>query len=534
MAWHSGGESNTELVDNLVENGLISLSAVEKGFRNVDRKIFVPKGNEDIAYSDQPLKDGNIHISAPHIYCSALEALDLHQKSCLSFLNIGAGTGYLSSIVAEILGPRSLNIGVEIQKDVVQHARTCISEWRSAKKKSCGKRSAGSMTAKQDRDFINPNIIHGSGLEISSKVGESVTGFDRIYIGAAIESEHLPKIKALLSQGGILVGPVDDDLVKIVRIGKNKDDTICVRDNDVDELEFTTKVISSVRFAPLMQHPKMKTIIPCRLWNPTFHHLFPDSYQQSTMSLLLCSNSHYFQPIRPATKSNHVNLAASLPRDIWIHIISFTNRKWFEPESPQTEFLRKRICQEQEIASTAQKALLEAQARCYAAERERDLYRHMAQRWRSRLQTVLQQHAQHSSSSSTDVRSLTLPLLLSRDEEHLSGVASSHNGVEASWISLRGNTNEESSLEDESYTDNFAMENVEDVGNSESEVDDVRTEEEDDARALISIFPENQEGYGEVNISTDITSDSDFHSGEDATMNVHRQRRTVSISNDNL
>lgn len=123
---------------------------------------------------------------------------------------------------------------------------------------------------------------------------------------------------------------------------------------------------------------------------------------------------------------------------------------------------------------------------------------------------------------------------MSRDEEHLSAVASSHNGIEASWISLRDNTNEESSLEDESYTDNFVMENAEDVGNSASEVDDVRTEAEDDARALVSIFPENQEEHGEANISTDITSDSDFISGEDATMNVHRQRRTVSISNDNL
>lgn len=123
---------------------------------------------------------------------------------------------------------------------------------------------------------------------------------------------------------------------------------------------------------------------------------------------------------------------------------------------------------------------------------------------------------------------------MSGDEEHLSGVASSHNGAEASWISLRDNTNEESSLEDESYTDNSVMENAEDVGNSASEVDDVRTEEEDDARAFISIFPENQEEHSEANISTDITSDSDFISGEDATMNVHRQRRTVSISNDNL
>lgn len=127
---------------------------------------------------------------------------------------------------------------------------------------------------------------------------------------------------------------VDDELLKIVRIGQKKDnDTDTGSDNyestneNIDELEFTTHVFSSVRFAPLVHHPKMKTIIPARVWNPSFHHLFPDSYQQSIMSLFLCSNSQYSQPLRPVLKRDYTNLAAILPRDVWIHIISFTNRR---------------------------------------------------------------------------------------------------------------------------------------------------------------------------------------------------------------
>ena len=45
------------------------------------------------------------------IYGSAIEALDLIPNSALSFLNIGSGTGYISCVVAEILGPDSLNYG---------------------------------------------------------------------------------------------------------------------------------------------------------------------------------------------------------------------------------------------------------------------------------------------------------------------------------------------------------------------------------------------------------------------------------------
>ena len=70
------------------------------------------KGCKELAYSDQPLKEGKIHISAPHIYCTVLEALQLEENSSISFLNIGSGTGYLSCIIAEILGPKSLNYGM--------------------------------------------------------------------------------------------------------------------------------------------------------------------------------------------------------------------------------------------------------------------------------------------------------------------------------------------------------------------------------------------------------------------------------------
>jgi protein-L-isoaspartate O-methyltransferase len=60
-----------------------------------------------MAHADQPIKEGNIHISAPHIYGTVMEELELPSNSSLSFLNAGSGTGYLTCIAASILGPKS-------------------------------------------------------------------------------------------------------------------------------------------------------------------------------------------------------------------------------------------------------------------------------------------------------------------------------------------------------------------------------------------------------------------------------------------
>jgi hypothetical protein len=57
-------------------------------------------------------------------------------------------------------------------------------------------------------------------------------------------------------------------------------------------------------------------------------------------------------------------------------------------EIPQTEmeFLRKRVMEEKANAEKANSARLEAERRCLMAEKERDVYRLLARRWKARLQ----------------------------------------------------------------------------------------------------------------------------------------------------
>jgi protein-L-isoaspartate(D-aspartate) O-methyltransferase len=141
---------------------------------------------------DQPLKEGNIHISAPHIYGSIVEALELSPNSCTSFLNIGSGTGYLSCVVAHILGPASTHYAVDIHADVIAHSRRAIRAWKNSR---------------PDDSFPQMEVLQGNGLCINHNQGEAAVGLDRIYLGAAVEKRHLNQLVELLRPGGILVGP---------------------------------------------------------------------------------------------------------------------------------------------------------------------------------------------------------------------------------------------------------------------------------------------------------------------------------------
>ena len=72
------GKNNDELVDNLIEAKYLSDPRICRIFRQVDRGDFYPGEFYEDAYRDQAMKSGNLHLSAPCIYCSVMENMDLH------------------------------------------------------------------------------------------------------------------------------------------------------------------------------------------------------------------------------------------------------------------------------------------------------------------------------------------------------------------------------------------------------------------------------------------------------------------------
>lgn len=98
----SAGVDNNDLVDNLLAADYIKTPGVERVFRAVDRGMYFTDLGRESAYKDLAWKSGNIHLSAPCIYCEVMENLSLGPG--MSFLNLGSGTGYLSTMAGLILG----------------------------------------------------------------------------------------------------------------------------------------------------------------------------------------------------------------------------------------------------------------------------------------------------------------------------------------------------------------------------------------------------------------------------------------------
>ena len=88
--------------EQLIARG-ISAPSVLRAMKRVPRHRFVEPGDENLAYTDQPLPIGyHQTISQPYIVALMTEALALQPMDTV--LEIGTGSGYQAAVLAEIAG----------------------------------------------------------------------------------------------------------------------------------------------------------------------------------------------------------------------------------------------------------------------------------------------------------------------------------------------------------------------------------------------------------------------------------------------
>ncbi len=167
------------MVEKLKTWGYLKSKKVTEAMKNVPRHIFLPEDQKPYAYEDRPLPVGkNQTISAPHMVAIMAEALDLNGIE--KVLEIGAGTGYHASVVAEILKEGSV-FSVEKIDALAKKAKENIAK-------------AG---------YTNIKVITADGT-----LGyKEEAPYDRIFVTAAAPDIPTPLIEQL-KPGGLLLIPI--------------------------------------------------------------------------------------------------------------------------------------------------------------------------------------------------------------------------------------------------------------------------------------------------------------------------------------
>lgn len=98
----SDDTTNDQLINTLIKREYIHTMDVEKVFRCVDRGFYYTDQDRHNAYRGTAWQSNLIHLSAPSVYATVLECLELNKG--LKFLNIGSGVGYFSTMAGLLLG----------------------------------------------------------------------------------------------------------------------------------------------------------------------------------------------------------------------------------------------------------------------------------------------------------------------------------------------------------------------------------------------------------------------------------------------
>ncbi|KAH5706757.1 protein-L-isoaspartate O-methyltransferase [Parastagonospora nodorum] len=222
MAWRSSGDTNEELIDNLKKNGLIETERVKEAMMKVDRAHFAPSS----PYRDYPQPIGHAAtISAPHMHANACESLLTHLPPGAKVLDIGSGSGYLTAVLANLVGPKGTVIGIDHIQPLVDMSIANLS------KSEVGKKMLETGQVK---------FVLGDGR----KGWKEGAPYDAIHVGAAAAEHHAELTEQLKSPGRLFVPVAEGGSQHIYIVDKKEDGSV------------EKKKLYGVQYVPLTDAPK--------------------------------------------------------------------------------------------------------------------------------------------------------------------------------------------------------------------------------------------------------------------------------------
>lgn len=189
--------TNEELIRHLKKTGVLKTKEIIDAFLNIDRKNFILNEYLDQAYNDYPLPIGyGQTISQPFTVAFMLELLQPQKGQII--LDVGSGSGWTTSLLAEIVGEEGKVYGIEIIPEIFEFGKKNIAKY----------------------NFLEKGRVNVF-LDDGSKGLAEKAPFDRILVSAAMQKEIPPNLINQLNDNGILVIPDNDGIWQVVK-DKNK------------------------------------------------------------------------------------------------------------------------------------------------------------------------------------------------------------------------------------------------------------------------------------------------------------------------
>jgi len=190
-------KNNEEMVKKLISEGWLKQKSLISAFLKIKREDFVLEDLKKMSYLNEALPIGfGQTISQPLVVAFMLELLSPQEGE--KILDIGAGSGWTTALLAEIVGEKGKVVAIEIVPELVEFGKRNVSKY----------------------NFIEKGIVDfvlGNGAEGYLKEAP----FDKILCSASLKGEVSLAWKEQLKIGGRIVTPIFHSIWLIEKIGKN-------------------------------------------------------------------------------------------------------------------------------------------------------------------------------------------------------------------------------------------------------------------------------------------------------------------------
>lgn len=175
------------LVDSLISKGYLKTPSIIEAFRKIKRIDFLPEHLQSLSEIDEalPIGEGQT-ISQPAVVAFMLELLS--PETGEKILDVGSGSGWTTTLLAQITGDKGKVFGVELIPSLAELGEGNIKKY----------------------NFIEKGIVKIVCKDGSKGIKEEAP-FDKILVSAAAEDVP-PSLKEQIKVGGKLVMPISTSI----------------------------------------------------------------------------------------------------------------------------------------------------------------------------------------------------------------------------------------------------------------------------------------------------------------------------------